>query len=120
MVSFGLLDPDSASSICWPLQGDQALNAAHITVNLEIGYELFEVRSGTGLLPIHRLGGQTPTATVEAVREEASTILDKAFGEDGKVKRANIEKLQKSLLSAWAEDGPATRELQAVADMLIV
>jgi len=104
--------------ICWPFLADQGANAAHVTVNLDIGYELFEVRSGYGLLPIHRLGGQTPVATIAAVREEASAILDNAFGEDGKQKRANIERLRKNVLDAWADDGPSTRELQALIQVL--
>lgn len=104
--------------ICWPYQADQGTNAAHITFGLGIGYELFEVRSDTGLRPIHRLGGRSPLGTVEAVRAESAAVLDQAFGEDGKVKRANVEKLQKAVLSAWDENGPATRALQDLVNSL--
>jgi len=103
--------------ICWPFQADQGSNAAHISGNLDIGYELFEIRSGPGLLPVYRLG-RAPVGTVDAVRAEAAATLDKAFGEDGKRKRANVKKLQESVLSAWSADGPSTRELQIMADSL--
>ncbi len=95
-------------------------NAAHICGNLDIGYELFEIRSGSGLLPIHRLQDRAPTGTVEAVRKEAAITLDQAFGEDGKRKRANVRRLQESVLNAWSADGSSTRELQALADTLAV
>jgi len=101
--------------ICWPFASDQGTNAAHLTVNLGLGYELFEVRTGPGLRPVHRLG-KAPVGTLEAVREEASATLDKAFGEDGKAKRANVEKLRECVLNAWEEGGPSRGELQAFVD----
>jgi len=90
---------------------------AHVTENLQVGYELFEVRTGDGLRPVHRLG-RAPTGTVEAVKEEASSVLDKAFGDDGEKKRANARKLREDIMDAWAEDGPSTKELKAFVGTL--
>ena len=61
--------------------------------------------------PIHRLG-RAPVGTIEAVREEAHTVLDKAFGEDGARKRANAQSLAREIAKAWNEDGPARRDLR--------
>ena len=60
---------------------------------------------------VHRLG-RTPIGTLEAVREEAHDVLDKAFGEDGARKRANIKHLSQKIGKAWDEDGSARRELR--------
>ena len=71
---------------------------------LDVAYELFEVRTGEyGLKPIHRLG-RAPIGTIEAVREEAHDILEKAFGEDGARKRASMKVLSEKIGRAWDED----------------
>ena len=53
--------------ICWPFLGDQPYIALHASANLNVAYELFEVRSGPGRGPVHRLG-RAPEGTVDAVR----------------------------------------------------
>ena len=96
--------------ICWPFGADQTTNAARLSV-LDVSYELFEVRTGEyGLKAVHRLG-RAPIGTLEAVREEAHDVLDKAFGEDGARKRANIKLLSQRIRKAWDESGSARREL---------
>ena len=86
----------------------------HITENLDIAYELFEVRTGeSGLRPIYR-ARKAPEGTLQAVREEASTALDNAFGEDGARKRANIMKLREKTLAAWDENGPSRFDVEAL------
>lgn len=102
--------------VCWPYASDQGLNAAHLTRNLDAGYELFEVRTGDGLKPVYHLQGKTPTGTVESVKEEASAILDKAYGEDGEKKRANVKSLQEKILNVWSDDGTSTKELKALVE----
>ena len=92
--------------ICWPFEADQPLNTIHLTENLDVAYELLEVRTGDGLRPIYRTG-RAPTGTLEAVRTEASAVLEKAFGEDGWRKRENIRKLREVALGLWNEDGEA-------------
>ena len=77
-----------------------------------MAYELFEVRTGeNGLKPIYRLG-RAPVGTSDAVRDEARSVLEKAFGEDGARKSANMKKLQGEVLRTWDEDGPAKKDLK--------
>ena len=97
--------------ICWPFHADQPTNAIHLTENLDIAYELLEVRTGQGLKPIYRTG-KAPTGTLDAVREEAHCVFEQAFGEDGEHKRSKIQCLQESFADAWKEEGPADLALQ--------
>ena len=85
---------------------------------MDIAYELFEVRTGEhGLKPIHRIK-RAPVGTVNAVREEAAAILDKAFGDDGARKRVKINQLREKVLAAWDENGSSRLDVQAlVKDM---
>lgn len=77
-----------------------------------MAYELLEVRTPPhGFKPLYR-SGKAPVGTVEAVREEARLVLDKAFGEDGAKKRANIETLRRAVLKTWDADGPARHDLE--------
>ena len=102
----------STLRICWPFAADQPTNAARLSSVLYVAYELFEVRTGeNGLKPIRRLG-RAPVGTIEAVREEAHTVLDKAFGADGAGKRANAQALAREAAKAWDEEGPARRDLR--------
>ncbi|OCH85806.1 UDP-Glycosyltransferase/glycogen phosphorylase [Obba rivulosa] len=104
--------------ICWPYQGDQPVNAAHLVDNLDVAYELIEVRTGEhALKPIYRTG-RVPKGTVEAVHEEAREILAKAFKEDGARKRANMKRLQHSVAQAWQDDGPSQRAVKELVESL--
>ena len=96
---------------------DQPLNSTRLCLVHDVAYELTEVRTGNGLKPILRTG-KAPTATLEAVRAEANEILDKAFGEDGARKRANIQKLKGIISEAWSDGGPATVEMTRLLDTL--
>ena len=97
---------------------DQPINSLHLTHNLEVAFELFEVRTGvSGLKPIHRTG-HTPVGTADAIRRETRLIFDKAFGEEGEQKRANIERLRVSMSNAWAEQGPSRHALDQFIDGL--
>ena len=104
-------------SILWSYGADQPLNAVQVADNLKIGYELLEVRSGAGLLPIHRTG-YTPKGTVDAVKAEAHEVLAKAFGEDGAKRRANLEELRKKVNSEWDDGGAAKRDIVSLLDSL--
>ena len=103
--------------ICWPYQFDQPTNAIHLSCNLDVAYELYEVRTEDGLRPIHHLG-RAPEGTLDSVKREAREVLQLAFGEDGERKRRNVEKLRVLLSEAWVENGPATRELRAFLSSL--
>lgn len=82
-----------------------------------VGYELFEVRTGPGLKPIHRLKDWTPTGTLEAVRREFNEVLTKARGADGEEKRKNAQRIQKALAKSWAKDGESWKEVKKISDM---
>ena len=92
------------------------MNAIHLSATLDIAYELFEIRTGEHALKPIRRNGYKPTGTPEAVRAELKDVLGKAFGEDGKRKRANVEKLQKATLEAWAPGGSSWRETERFLD----
>ncbi|KAJ8472808.1 hypothetical protein ONZ51_g8264 [Trametes cubensis] len=102
--------------IVWPIAVDQATNAVHLTYNLNIAYELLQVRHGHGLGPIHRMPGKKLLGTVDAVRDELRDVLVQAFGADGAAKRARLEILQETLHGAWGEKGIARAETEAFLD----
>ncbi|KAM5530977.1 hypothetical protein V8D89_015359 [Ganoderma adspersum] len=103
--------------IGWPFIGDQPLNTIHLTETLDTGYELLEVRTGHGLRPIYR-NGKTLTGTVEAVRAEVADVLKRAFGEEGKAKRARLLALKERLDAAWGEGGASRKDVEAFLDTL--
>ncbi|GJE99108.1 glycosyltransferase family 1 protein [Phanerochaete sordida] len=93
--------------ICWPFGADQPLNTQLLTTELDVAYELTEVRTGPhARKPVHRTG-VAPTCTLESVRAETQTVLDKAFGEDGARKRENIRKLRSASRELWGQGGSA-------------
>ncbi|GJJ06841.1 hypothetical protein Clacol_001037 [Clathrus columnatus] len=96
--------------IAWPLSADQPVNAAYMSSVLNIAYELFETRIGSGLRPLYR--GIKPQGALEAIETEIRTVLQKAWGCDGARKRENILKLKEKLNIAWNEDGEARIELR--------
>ncbi|KAI1796353.1 UDP-Glycosyltransferase/glycogen phosphorylase [Ganoderma leucocontextum] len=103
--------------IVWPFGGDQPQNAVHIADQLQIGYELLEVRTGDGLKPIYRTG-YTPKGTIEAIKAEVREVLQKAFGEDGAKKRARLEVVTKAVNGEWEEGGTSRREAAEFLDSL--
>lgn len=104
-------------SIAWPFQADQPANAVSLTEKHDVAYELFEVRIGNGLKTIYRTG-KTPVGTLDALRAEAHEVLDKAFGEDGARKRANMKELQAKVHSAWDKGGSADVDMEKLLDTL--
>ena len=93
------------------------MNAVHIADNLGIGYELLEVRSGHGLKQIYRTGF-TPSGTLDALRAEARSVLQNAFGADGAKKRAKLEVLREAVIQEWEEGGASKRDVLAFLDSL--
>lgn len=85
-----------------------------------MGYELFETRSGYGLLPIHRLGNRVPVATVDALKEELRGVLEKAMGEDGEAKRENVRKFRERCAESWGAGGGNWKELERITRVLRV
>ena len=97
--------------IFFPLEGDQPINAAHVTENLHAAFELFQVRSVDGLKPLHR-NGITPAGTREAVGIEVRQTIDLCRSEKGQEIRSNAEKLKVKYAKAWEEDGVARQEIR--------
>ena len=110
-------NPRPSRRILWPFAGDQPANAAYLTDGLHAGYELMEVRTGPGLLPILR-SGRKAIGTVDAIRAEARSVLTRAFSADGAEKRANVEKLQRALLGEWEHGGAARADVIAFLEAL--
>ncbi|EJC97777.1 UDP-Glycosyltransferase/glycogen phosphorylase [Fomitiporia mediterranea MF3/22] len=104
--------------VCWPFDADQPNGAANIASVHNLGYELFEVRTGSGLLPIHRLGDKVPEGTVESVKREFSETLRKMRGQDGAVKRANVQKFRDAYAKLWAPGGENWDEIKKITDIL--
>ncbi|KAF8577021.1 glycosyltransferase family 1 protein [Ramaria rubella] len=96
--------------IAWPLDADQPINAAYLTLTLDVAFEMIEVRTGYGLKPLRR--GVTPAGTVEAVAKEARDIVLRLRGPEGVRKRKNAELLRDKLRGEWEEGGDARKNLQ--------
>lgn len=99
--------------------GDQPPSATYISSVHKLGYELFEVRSGYGTLPIARLDNYTPVATVDAVRSEFNGVLDKALGDDGKEKRKNVCIFQKKMADSWKPGGASWKEIDRIVEVAL-
>jgi len=99
--------------ICWPFGSDQPIAAAHLTENLNVAFELFQIRTGEGLKPLHR-NGLVPVGTREAVGIEARQIIDLCRSEKGQELRSNAEKLKVRFAKAWEEDGVARQEIRKI------
>ncbi|KAL5488481.1 hypothetical protein ACEPAI_6599 [Sanghuangporus weigelae] len=104
--------------ICWPYDADQPTNAVNVSFVHEVGYELFEVRNGHGLRPIHRLGNKSPTGTHGAVRQETIDVFTEARGKDGEAKRAKAQWFSEQFAKFWQETGEGWAELKKIVDKL--
>ncbi|TFK85644.1 glycosyltransferase family 1 protein [Polyporus arcularius HHB13444] len=104
-------------TIVWPISAEQPLNAIHLSETLDAAFELIEVRHGAGTGKIYR-NGRVPVATVDAVKAEMRDVLERAYGEEGARKRANLLSLRKTLQAAWSENGIARREVESFLDEL--
>ncbi len=105
------------SRIVWPISAEQPLNAIYLSETLDAAFELIEVRHGAGTGKIYR-NGRVPVATVDAVKAEMRDVLERAYGEEGARKRANLLSLRKTLQAAWSENGIARREVESFLDEL--
>ncbi len=93
------------------------MNAVHLSANLDVAYELVEVRHGSGLGTIYRTG-KTPSGTIDAVKAEFTNVLDRAFGRDGEDKRVRLQTLKATLEGAWKEDGVARRDVRQLLESI--
>ena len=97
--------------ICWPISADQPAAAAHLTENLNVAFELFQVRTGNGLKPLAR-NGLVAEGTREAVGIEIRQTIDLCRSEKGQVMRSNAEQLKLKFAKAWEDDGTARQEIR--------
>ncbi|KAH9476214.1 Anthocyanidin 3-O-glucosyltransferase [Psilocybe cubensis] len=96
--------------ICWPFEFDQPLASAHLSENLDIAFELIEVRTGEhGIKPLMR-NGRVPKRSRDAVGIEIRDILEKCRGPKGAVLRENAQNMKARLKQAWEPDGVARRD----------
>ncbi|GLB39043.1 putative UDP-glucoronosyl and UDP-glucosyl transferase [Lyophyllum shimeji] len=105
--------------ICWPFDADQPAAAAHVSQNLKAGFELIEVRTGLGLNPVYRLGGEVPKGNREAVGAEIRRVLDACRGPEGEELRRNAERLKGEFAAAWEEGGPAKATLRGFLEKYV-
>ena len=98
--------------ICWPIGVDQPTAAAHLTGNLNVAFELFQVRTGDGVKPLAR-NGISAEGTREAVGIEIRRTIDLCRSEKGQVMRSNAEQIKVNFAKAWEEeDGAARQEMR--------
>jgi hypothetical protein len=95
--------------ICWPIIADQPAVAAHLTDNLKVAVELFQVRTGHCLKPTAR-NGVVVKGTREAVGIEIRETIDLCRSEKGLEMKSNAEKLKVKFAQTWKEDGIARQE----------
>ena len=105
-----ILFPFHFFRIACPLFADQPINAAYLTLNLDVAFEIFEVRTGPGLRPLHR--GVRPTGTIEAITAEARNVLERARGPEGERKRRNAQAMRHKWKKEWEEGGDALINLR--------
>jgi hypothetical protein len=96
--------------ICWPISVDQPAAAVHLTENLNVAFELYQVRTGNGLKPLAR-NGLAAEGTREAVGIEIQQTIDLRRSEKGQVMRSNVEQLKVKFVRAWEDDGIARQEI---------
>lgn len=102
--------------ICWPFRFDQPLASAHLSENLNIAFELVEVRTGEhGMKPLHR-NGRKPKGTREAVGIEIREVLDACRGEKGAELRKNAEEMKAKFRKSWKPDGVGRKDFNAFLD----
>ena len=98
--------------ICWPITSDQPAAAAHLSENLNVAIELFQVRTGDdGLKPLAR-NGLAAKGTREAVGIELRQTIDLCRSEKGKVMRRNAEQVKLKFAKAWENNGTARQEIR--------
>ncbi|KAJ4497418.1 hypothetical protein C8R41DRAFT_217270 [Lentinula lateritia] len=103
--------------IYWPFAGDQPYNAAR-TVQHNAGFELVEVRTGKlGTRVPYRFkdssSSEYPTFSISAAREEFKGLLRRIEGEEGRIIRANFERLGEMMDKTWDQGREAEESLGA-------
>ena len=98
--------------ICWPIAADQPAGAAHITENLNVAFELYQVRTGVGHLKPLARNGLAAEGTRKAVGIEIRQTIDLCRSEKGEEMRRNAERFKVEFSQTWEEDGMAKQEIR--------
>ena len=101
--------------ICWPISADQPAAAAHLSENLNVAFELIQVRTGDGLKPLAR-NGVAAEGTREAVGIEIRQTIDLCRSEKGREMKSNAEQIKVKFAQSWEEDGVARQEIRKFLD----
>ncbi|KDR73125.1 hypothetical protein GALMADRAFT_158264 [Galerina marginata CBS 339.88] len=105
--------------IAWPFEADQPGAAAHLTENLNVAFELIEVRTGeNGLKPLYR-NGRAAKGTREAVGIEIREVIDACRGQKGEELRKNAEGIKDEFAEAWRTDGVSRKELHTFLEKYV-
>ncbi|PAV16814.1 UDP-Glycosyltransferase glycogen phosphorylase [Pyrrhoderma noxium] len=106
--------------ICCPFDADQPAIAACLSSVHNVAYELFELRSGHGLKPIHRLRNRAPEGTIDSTRKEIKEVLALAYGPDGEEKRRKARVFQHELEQGWSSinNGSSWKEIAKITEVL--
>ncbi|KDR73124.1 hypothetical protein GALMADRAFT_158263 [Galerina marginata CBS 339.88] len=105
--------------IAWPFEADQPGAAAHLTENLNVAFELIEVRTGeNGLKPLYR-NGRAAKGTREAVGIEIREVIDACQGHKGEELRKNAEDIREKFAEAWQKDGISRKELHSFLEKCV-
>ena len=104
--------------ICWPISADQPAAAAHLTENLNVAFELLQVRTGEGLKPLAR-NGVVAEGTREAVGIEIRRTIDLCRSEKGQEMRNNAEQVKVRFAQTWEKNGRARQEIRKFLDKYI-
>lgn len=98
--------------ICWPFEADQPATAALLSMNLNVAFELIEIRTGDrGLKPLRR-SGRAAKGTRTAVGKEIREIIDYCRGEKGQILRKNAATIKAAFAKAWDEEGDGRNEFR--------
>jgi hypothetical protein len=92
------------------MSADQPAAAAHLTENLNVAFELFQVRTGGGLKPVAR-NGIAVEGTREAVGIELRQTIDLCRSEKGQEMKSNAGQLKVKFAQTWEENGMARQEI---------
>lgn len=93
---------------------DQPLNITHLARTLDVAFELKEIRSG------QFWSTQEQASTkIDRFRAELQSVFGMMAGHIGARKRANAERIGKTMSSVWSKDGRARNELIRFLELLV-
>ncbi|KAH9476220.1 UDP-glucosyltransferase 45 [Psilocybe cubensis] len=99
--------------ICWPFEFDQPCASAHLSENLNVAFDLIQIRTGEkGMKPLYR-NGLKAEGTREAVGIEIRKILDECRGPRGEELRRNAQAIKTRFADCWKVDGVSRKDFNS-------